>query len=269
MVNYCRLLIVLSVVVLTITACANVTDPNPALPQGLTQATVPNSTVNAYVYVRPDSSFAIEGDASEKLISLAVAASDLGDFAWQPRYVGAASSTSWESGVSSPIFDILPAFTSDLQLAPVEPPKTPFAVGFVRNVGELIDTLIASTGAVVPSLSDALALVRINEITFIGYANEITLLPTRFKPNQLSELDASVLAIATSNYPSAIVGQVFESFATALALTPIDIDGHTAYARTISPDIDLAVLRQDPTLYFAITPTRTQTEALLASVPRR
>ena len=163
--------------------------------------------------------------------------------------------------------DTFDAFWDDLMLAPSEPPEPPIAAGFVRNVGDLLDTLIASSGVFVPNLSDALALVRIREITFVAYAKDIKSLPANVDPSVFRDLDASVLAIAQSTYPAAVVGQVFEGFAGAIGLTPIDIDGRTAHARALAPEIDLAVLRQGPTLYFAITPTRAQTEALIASIP--
>ncbi|MDA1036718.1 MAG: hypothetical protein O3B65_07575 [Chloroflexi bacterium] len=163
--------------------------------------------------------------------------------------------------------DRFPTFWDDLQLAPTEPPAPPFVAGFVRNVGELLDALIASSGVAVPNLSDALALVRVGEITFIGYADDIATLPTNVESGVLQDLDASVLAIANSNYPAAVVGQVFEGFAGALGLEPIDVDGRTAHARALPPQIDLVVLREGATLFFAIAPTRAQTIALIASIP--
>ena len=165
--------------------------------------------------------------------------------------------------------DRFPAFWNDLQLAPTDPPAPPFVAGFVRNAGDLLDMLIASSSVAVPNLSDALALVRVGEITFVGYADDIASVPTTVDSDVLRDLDASVLAIANSSYPAAVVGQVFEGFAGALGLTPIDVDGRTAHARSVTPEIELVVLREGPTLFFAIAPTRARAEALIASVPRK
>ncbi len=254
---------------LALTACAGPTEGEPALPEGLEQATVPDRPVNAYVYVRPNDPVALDHDPSRELESLAVAATDLGDFAWRPAYADASLEAAWSSDntITVLVQERFPSFWDDLQLAPADPPAPPFAAGFVRNVGELLDTLIASSGVAVPSLSDALALVRVGEITFVGYANDITSLPSSVGPGVLRDLDASVLAIANSSYPAPVVGQVFEGFAGALGLTPIDVSGRTAHVRALTPQIDLAVLRQGPTLYFALAPTRAQTEALIASIP--
>ncbi len=161
-----------------------------------------------------------------------------------------------------------PMFWNDLRLAPSEPPEPPLVAGFVRNAGDLLDMLIASSGIAVPNLSDALTLVRIGEVTFVGYAADVASLPTSVDSDVLSDFNVSVLAIATSSYPAAIVGQVFEGFAGALGLTPIEIDGRTAHARLVTPEIYLIVLRQGATLFFSIAPTRVQAEALLSSLPR-
>lgn len=254
---------------LLLAACASSTDGDPALPAGLAQSTVPTASVNAYVYVRPGDPFALASNLSQELASLAVAATNLGDFAWRPTYPETSIDVAWSPMPTATVLvrDTFDAFWDDLMLAPSEPPEPPIAAGFVRNVGDLLDTLIASSGVFVPNLSDALALVRIREITFVAYAKDIKSLPANVDPSVFRDLDASVLAIAQSTYPAAVVGQVFEGFAGAIGLTPIDIDGRTAHARALAPEIDLAVLRQGPTLYFAITPTRAQTEALIASIP--
>jgi hypothetical protein len=254
---------------LALAACAGPTNSEPALPEGLAQSTVPDTTINAFVYLRPDGPFALESDLSQELESLSIAATDLGNFARRLAYLDASLDVAWSPLPTSTVLaeTIFSAFWTDLQLAPTDPPASPIAAGFVRNAGDLLDTLIASSGVSVPNLSDAMALVRIREITFVAYSDDITSFPTHAGSTVLRDLDTSLLAIATSAYPAAVVGQVFEGFAGALGLTPIDIDGRTAHARAFTPAIDLAVLRQGPTLYFSITPTRTQTEALIASTP--
>ena len=251
---------------LALASCAGPAGGEPALPAGLEHATVPRGTVNAYVYVRPAAPFALDDDPSRDLESLEVAAKDVGDFQWRPTYVGTSPNVPWGPGATDQVRDGFPGFWDDLQLAPSHPPSPPIAAGFVRNVGELLDALIEAGGVEVPHLSNALSLVRVAEITFVAYAEEVTSLPTHAGPAVLRELDASILAIAASSYPPAVVGQVFEGFAGALGLTPIDIAERTAYARTLTPEIDLVVLRDGATLFFAVAPTRGHTEALIASI---
>ena len=155
---------------------------------------------------------------------------------------------------------------ADLLAMPESPPAQPIAAGFVRNFGPLLENLIGKIGVTVPNLADGLSLVRVSRVSFVAYADDFQHLPASVGPSVLRDLDVSVLAVAESSYPRAVVAQVFDGFVSALGLKRMSIADHAAHHRRLSDDIHVVVLRDDATLFFAIAATQEQAIALIEAV---
>jgi hypothetical protein len=174
----------------------------------------------------------------------------------------------WEQDARAPFGKQFSAAWAQLQELPADPPATPIAAGFVRNFGELIAEVIEPAGASIPSLGDGLALVRVDRMVFAVYANDLATLPNGIGPGVLANHGLSVLAVAQSTYPGAVVGQVYGGFVSALGLAPVELDGVTAHYREAAPDLHTVVLRAGATIFFAMSATRAEAEALIQAVVR-
>jgi hypothetical protein len=298
-----RRLITLAVLAMTqLVACAPAEAPEGALPVGMRTAPVPPVRANAYVYVRPPGQVAFSSEAlglddltldsvdvllaegsdgvAVRLISPTPVDAGVGVEAldsWVdtgPTGLRLGPETPWgnkvrEAWAGQPTRTFARHFESaweDLQAMPEAPPATPIAAGFVRNFGSLLERLIGEAGVSVPNLADGLSLVRINQIAFVAYADDLERMPERVTPGVLRELDISLLAVADSSYPSAVVGQVFDGFVSSMGLTPVTISDRTGHERQLTGDIFVVVMREGATLFFAVAPTREQAAALVESV---
>jgi len=284
-----------------VAACAPA-DPTPgALPLSMDTARVPSVDANAYVYVSAPSALAFTSDRLG-IDALAVASAEVflmtagREFATRLTFADAPANPptapsgawwfednrslrfgpntpwgvlvreAWEQDARRPFADQFPGAWADLQALPAEPPATPVAAGFVRNFGELIASLIAPAGASIPSLADGLALVRVDRVVFAAYATDLQTLPNGVAPGILTRHGLSVLAVAQSAYPGAVVGQVFGGFVSALGLTPVAIGEATAHARELAPDLHVVVLRTGASIYFALGAAPANAEALIRAV---
>lgn len=284
-----------------VAACAPA-DPTPgALPLGIGTARVPLVDANAYVYVSAPSALAFTSDRLG-IDALAVASAEVlvrtagREFATRLTFADAPANPptapdgewwfednrslrfgpnspwgvlvreAWEQDARRPFADQFPGAWADLQALPAEPPATPVAAGFVRNFGELIASLIAPAGASIPSLADGLALVRVDRVVFAAYATDLQTLPNGVAPGILTRHGLSVLAVAQSAYPGAVVGQVFGGFVSALGLTPLAIGEVTAHARELAPGLHVVVLQTDASIYFALGAAQANAEALIRAV---
>jgi hypothetical protein len=221
-----------------------------------------------------------DADAASQAAGPAVAASagadDWVDVAGAAVSTGRAASTpwgtsvreAWRSGDEALVSERFPRFWEQLRLMPADPPATPVAAGFVSNVADLVDRLLASGGTSISGLSDGLGLVRVGPIAFVGYSDALGPLPGAAGPSLLRDLDASVLFVAEGGYPGFVVGRLFGAFAAGTGLVQIDIDGESAFYRQVNVDTHLVVKNYGPTLYFAASPSRARAEALMDAVIR-
>lgn len=269
---------------------------------GMRGAPVPSVDANAYIYIRPsgNATFSSEALGVENLTlesadvlladdSKGVAArfstsglsdaapraervdgwidADPGSFRFGPASPwGVRVRIAWRQQPSNAFAKQFPEAWKDLVRMPEDPPSPAIAAGFVRNFGPLVEHLIGEADVAVPSLADALSLVRVNRISFVAYADELRILPESVGPSVLRDLDVSILAIADSSYPSAVVGQVFDGFVSGLGLKRISIAGHIAHHRELSDDIHVVVVREGATLFFAIAATTKHAIALIETV---
>jgi len=301
---WARLPILTAVVALSLlTACAPA-DPTPgALPLGMADHRVPAVVANAYVYVSAPAALALRSD-SLGVEALAVTSAEVllmsvgrefatrltfdesdaptdaptpaadGWTVWGERGVRSGPNTpwgiqvreAWEQDARKPFGEQFPTAWALLQALPADPPTTPVAAGFVRNFGELIAEVIAPAGASVPSLGDGLALVRVDRIVFAAYANDLTTLPNGVGPGILGDHNLSVLAVAQSTYPGAIIGQVFGGLVAALSLAPVEVGSATAHHRELAPNLHIVVFREGASIFFAMGANRADAEALIEAV---
>ena len=294
------------VVSVLLASCAAPSPAPGALPPGIEQARIPPVAASAFIYVRPPNgatfsheAMGIEGltaesasvlladDGRDHLARLAFAITDdlgsmapaapdghwvdvLGDSlvtgpesAW-----GLSARAAWERQDLVTIHSRFPDAWKDLVKAPRDPPSQPIAAGFVRNFGPLIKNLIGKAGADVPGLTSNLALLRIESVSFVAYSDRLDTLPLTVEPGLLEDESLSVLAIADSAYPRAIVGWLFDRFVGTLDLADVRIDDWPARYRQVASSVHVIILRHDATLFFAIAPTRAGAEDLAGAVVR-
>jgi len=171
----------------------------------------------------------------------------------------------WTSGGGAAIEKQDPDVWEALRLFPEEPPAPPVAAGFVRNVADLMDDLLDSTGVGLPGLADGLSLVRVDSVAYVVYADGVGMLPSAPSRQALRELDAGVLAAAQSGYPGFIVDLMFSNFVERSGLAEVDVDGVLAHHRTVH-DLHLMLNHYGPTIFIALSPSRGGAEELLRSV---
>ncbi|MDA0797348.1 MAG: hypothetical protein O2826_00060 [Chloroflexi bacterium] len=297
-----RLLIIVGTIAVLLVACAPPEAPPGALPLGMREAPVPPVDAKAYVYIRPPGNVTFSSaalgvedltlESADVLLaddSSGVAArfstsgrgvsgplgeladgwidADADSFRFGPASPwGVRVRIAWRQQPSDSFAKHFPDVWDDLLQMPGAPPTPPIGAGFVRNFGPLLEHLIGEAGVTVPNLADGLSLVRINRISFVAYADDFQHMPASVGPSVLRDLDVSILAIADSSYPSAVVGQVFDGFVSALGLKPISLGDHTAHHRALSDDISVVVVRDGATLFFAIAATNKQAMALIETV---
>ena len=298
-----RLLIIAGTIAMLLAACTPPEAPPGALPVGMRGVPVPPVDANAYAYIRPpgNATFSSEAlgveeftlESADVLLdddSSGVAArfttagrddtgsrgdlvdgwidADVGSFRFGPTSPwGDRVRSAWGQQASGNTFaKQFPDAWDDLLQMPGTPPMPPVAAGFVRNFGPLLEHLIGKADVTVPNLADGLSLVRINRISFVAYADDFQHLPAGVRPSVLRDLDVSILAVANSSYPSALVGQVFDGFVSGLGLSPISVADHTAHHRELSDDIHVVVVRDGATLFFAIAATEERAIALIKAV---
>ena len=291
-------------VVLVTSACTTPEAREGALPVDMRTAPVPPVGANAYIYVRPtenptftsemlgvdgltlESAEALLADGSDGVAArfITSARKDVAT----PRVVNGrwvdAGSTSLRVGPDSEWGEVVrgawnrkptksfseqfPGAWDDLQAMPQSPPARPIAAGFVRNFGTLIERMLGEAHVIVPNLADGLALVRINSVAFVAYSDDFTHVPDRVEPSVLRDLNVSILAVADSSYPSAVVGQVFGGFVSALGLSTIvsASASATAYQRQLTDDIHVVVMRDGRTLFFAVGATLEKAEDVIEAV---
>jgi hypothetical protein len=296
----------LAAIIPTVLAACATADLMPgALPLGIADQRVPTVDTNAYIYISAPATLALTSNALS-VDALAVASAEVllmsvgrefatrltfdesnapedapspgagGWTVWDERNMRAGPNTpwgirvreAWEQDARAPFGAQFPAAWAQLQELPADPPATPVASGFVRNFGGLIAEVIEPAGASIPSLGDGLALVRVDRVVFAVYANDLAVLPNGIAPGVLANHGLSVLAVAQSTYPGAVVGQVYGGFVSALGLAPVEFDGVTAHYREAAPDLHIVVLRAGATIFFAMSATRLATEALIQAVVR-
>ena len=171
----------------------------------------------------------------------------------------------WTSGAGAAIEKQDSGVWEALRLFPEKPAAAPVAAGFVRNVADLMDHLLDSTGIGLPGLADGLSLVRVDSVAYVVYANEVSMLPEAPSRGALRELDAGVLAAAQSGYPGFIVDMMFPNFVEQSGLAKIDVGGVLAHHRTVH-NLHLLLKHYGPTIFIALSPTRQGVEELLRSV---
>ncbi len=174
-------------------------------------------------------------------------------------------SDAWSSGAGAAIQKQGSGAWEALRLFPEQPAAAPVAAGFVRNIADLVDHLLDSTGVGLPGLADGLSLVRVDSVAYVVYADEVSMLPEAPSRGALRELDAGVLAAAQSGYPGFIVDMMFPHFVEQSGLTKIDVGGVLAHHRTVH-DLHLILKHYGPTIFIALSPTREGVEELLRSV---
>jgi hypothetical protein len=123
-------------------------------------------------------------------------------------------------------------------------------------------------GAGVPGLTSNLALLRVESVSFVAYADGLDSLPADVAPGLLRDTRMSVLGIANSVYPGPLVGWLFDRFAGTLGLEDVRVDDWPARYRQVTDDTHVVVIRSSSTLYFAIASTREGATDLAAAVVR-
>jgi hypothetical protein len=296
------ILILVGVIAASLSACAPPDAPEGALPIAMRDAPVPPVDASAYVYIRPpgnatftsevlgvdgltlDSADVLLGEGQDGVAARFItsargdagANSDIADHwidldATSLRFGpdspwGQEVGRAWSLHATKSYAQHFSGSWTDLQMMPESPPEPPIAAGFVRNFGPLLENLVNEIGVSVPNLADGLSLVRINRISFVAYSDNFPRLPASVGPDVLRDLDVSILAVADSSYPSAVVGQVFDGFVSSLGLSRIAIAETVAHHRQLSDGIHVIVLRDDATLFFGIAPRLDRAMALVEAV---
>ena len=77
----------------------------------------------------------------------------------------------WAEGDRLSLSERAPEVWDTLRLLPENPPGPPFAVGFARNVGDLLDSFLHAGQIGLPGLGSALGLVRVEAVVFAAYGD--------------------------------------------------------------------------------------------------
>ena len=155
-----------------------------------------------------------------------------------------------------------------LRLLPESPPGEPLAAGFVRNAASIADDLAALTHADAPALEQAFGLARIDIIAFAVYAERPDALRAGATPDSLRETGVGAIAVAKSRYSALIIGSLTSRFAGQLGLEEAEVEGESAWRRSLGGQAHLMVKVYGPVFYFAAAPTPEGAEALMVSVIR-
>jgi hypothetical protein len=174
----------------------------------------------------------------------------------------------WASDRLVPVKEQYEDFWELLKLMPPDSPMRPVAAGFARDVGDLIDQLLASRGTPMPGLTDGFGFLRIGPIAFVGYSDQLGDLPGGATGSILRDLNAGLIAVTQSGYPGFIVDFTFNNLSGGSGLEEVEIGDSSALYREVSPDFHLTIKTFGSTFFFTAAATREQASALMASVIR-
>lgn len=99
-----------------------------------------------------------------------------------------------------------------LQGFPDRPPRDAVATGFIVNAENFLDALFSASNLQMPGLSNGLGLLRTGPIVFVGYSDDLGVLPGSGDANVLHGLRADFLACARGGYPGFITELVARQF---------------------------------------------------------
>ena len=174
----------------------------------------------------------------------------------------------WQTDTRVPLAEQYADFWELLQQMPDNPPARPVAAGFVLDVSDLIDRLLAAKGIAMPGLTDGLGLMRIGPVAFVGYSDGLRSLPGGSAGAILADLDAAAIFLTESGYPGFLIGPAFDQLSRGSGLVEVDVAEDTANYREVNPDFHLMVKTFGSTFFFSVGPTRERAQALMASVIR-
>ena len=172
----------------------------------------------------------------------------------------------WAADQRVPLADRYPDVWDTLRLLPEEPPSPPVAVGFGRNVADLLDPVLGATGVSLPGLSSALALVRADVAVFAAYAEGLSALPEQVTGHLLRDSNVGIIAVAEAGYPGFVVGFLFDRFVERAGLAEVGVGDTTAHYRAIDDDLHLMVKAYGSSIFLALAPTKLGAEDLVKAV---
>ena len=174
----------------------------------------------------------------------------------------------WAGGDRVTIAERYPGVWETARLLPEDPPSPPVAVGFARNVSDLLDATLAATAVSLPGMASALSLIRADVIAFAAYAADPSGLPERLTRDALRESGIGVIGVSQAGYPGFVVGFLFDQFAETAGLEETEFGGTDALYRVVEGDLHLMVKAYGSTIYLFAAPTRAGAEALVLAVVR-
>jgi hypothetical protein len=153
-----------------------------------------------------------------------------------------------------------------IRLLPQEAPATPVAAGFVRSVPENIEDFLALQGVDVPRLADAFEFIKVEEVAFVVYSDDLDMLPVTSGIAGFRELDVGVVAVVQAGYPGFVVDLLLGSFANRIGLETVKVEGRQVRYRGLDGEAYLMMVSYGSSLFFALSPTREGVEELIRAV---
>ncbi len=158
-----------------------------------------------------------------------------------------------------------PAARRGWLLLPDEPPSPLLALGFIRNREDLLDRTLAELGVDAGGLGSGLRLARMSLVSF-GLYGEFGDVPPEINSDVLRGTGTGMIVVAESSYPAFVVGLLWGRIVSAARLEAVTLGGDEAHYRSVGDEWHMTAKRYGRTLYFAVAPSRDESEELVQAV---
>ena len=170
-----------------------------------------------------------------------------------------------EEGRTVGLAERYPDVWETIRLLPEKPPAPPVAAGFLRNVGDLVETVMRAQGVEAPGLGTALGLVRARSVAFAVYADDLGQLPKGALDSRLEDAGVGIIVVARAGYPGFII-DFLSSFAGRAGMVEIELGEELAQYRALAEEVHMMLKAYGSTLYFTLAPTQDGARRLMESV---
>jgi hypothetical protein len=133
-------------------------------------------------------------------------------------------------------------------------------------VPENIEDFLALQGVDVPRLADAFEFIKVEEVAFVVYSDDLDMLPVTSGIAGFRELDVGVVAVVQAGYPGFVVDLLLGSFANRIGLETVKVEGRQVRYRGLDGEAYLMMVSYGSSLFFALSPTREGVEELIRAV---
>ena len=143
-----------------------------------------------------------------------------------------------------------------MRLLPSEPPATPVAVGFARDVADVLEYVLQSQEITIPGLSGALGFIRVGSAAFVAYGDDLEQLPHELSEVALRDSGLGVIAVVRAGYPGIIVNLLLGTFAGRIGLEEVEIGDRQVRYRSLDGKAHLMAINFGAVIFFGLSSTR-------------